>query len=283
MVSVREQFALDPMLPQPHRIERVRRETHDVFTLELQPIQRVNVMRFAPGQFNMLYVFGTGESALSISGDPAKTDKLIHTIRAVGTVTQAMQKLKRGDVIGVRGPFGSAWPVGAAEGRDVVIVTGGIGLAPLRPVIYHVLGNREKYGRLVLLFGARTPRDLLFARELEQWRGQFDFEVEITLDSASNDWRGNVGVVTTLIPRANFDSHESVAMICGPEVMLRFTVQELTKRGVSTDRIFVTMERNMKCAVGFCGHCQYGPHFVCKDGPVFRLDHIVALFGKREI
>lgn len=274
---------LDPMLPVLHRIERVRRETHDVFTLELKPVHGAPVMRFAPGQFNMLYVFGTGESAISISGDPTDDSKLIHTIRAVGTVTNALQKLKRGDEVGVRGPFGSAWPVVEAEGSDVVIVTGGIGLAPLRPVIYHVLAHREKYGRFALLFGARTPRDLLFARELEKWRGQFDFEVEVTLDTASSDWRGNVGVVTSLIPRANFDSHDSVAMICGPEVMMRFTVQELTKRGLTTDRIFVTMERNMKCAVGFCGHCQYGPHFVCKDGPVFRFDRIAALFGKREI
>lgn len=283
MVSIREQLNHDPMLPQPHRIERVRRETHDVFTLELKPINESCVMQFAPGQFNMLYVFGTGESAISISGDPNDNNKLIHTIRAVGTVTNAMQKLKRGDVIGVRGPFGSVWPVLKAEGSDVVIVTGGIGLAPLRPVIYHVLANREKYGRFVLLFGARSPRDLLFARELEKWRGQFDFEVEVTLDTASSDWRGNVGVVTTLIPRANFDPHDSVAMICGPEVMMRFTVQELTKRGLTTDRIFVTMERNMKCAIGFCGHCQYGAHFVCKDGPVFRFDRIASLFGRREI
>lgn len=273
----------DIMLPVPHRIERVRRETHDVFTLELRPVNSARVMEFAPGQFNMLYAFGTGESAISISGDPHQPDKLIHTIRAVGTVTNAMQKLKRGDVIGVRGPFGSAWPVVEAEGSDIVIVTGGIGLAPLRPVIYHVLANRQKYGRFVLLFGARSPRDLLFARELEKWRGQFDFAVEVTLDTASSDWRGNVGVVTTLIPRATFDPRDSVAMICGPEVMMRFTVQELTKRGVTTDRIFVTMERNMKCAVGFCGHCQYGAHFVCKDGPVFRFDRIAGLFGKREI
>jgi NAD(P)H-flavin reductase len=273
----------DPMLPAPYRIERVRRETHDVFTLELAPVNGGGVRQFAPGQFNMLYVFGTGEVAISISGDPNDKSKLIHTVRAVGTVTKAMQKLRRGDCVGVRGPFGSAWPVAEAEGRDVVIVTGGIGLAPLRPVIYHVLAHRERYGRFVLLFGARTPRDLLFARELEKWRGQFDFEVELTLDTASSDWRGNVGVVTTLLPRATFDPQDSVAMICGPEVMMRFTVQELQQRGLSTEHIFITMERNMKCAVGFCGHCQYGAHFVCKDGPVFRFDRVTALFGKREI
>jgi NAD(P)H-flavin reductase len=273
----------DPMLPAPHRIVRVRRETHDVFTLALKPLNEAPMMSFAPGQFNMLYVFGTGEVAISISGDAARNDKLIHTVRAVGTVTKAMQKLKRGDVIGVRGPFGSSWPVQEAEGKDVVIVTGGIGLAPLRPVIYHVLANREKYGRFALLFGARSPRDLLFARELEQWRGQFDFAVEVTLDTAPSDWRGNVGVVTTLIPRANFDANNCVAMICGPEVMMRFTVQELRKRGLRDEHIFVTLERNMKCAIGFCGHCQYLPYFICKEGPVFSFDRIATWFGQREI
>ncbi len=272
----------DPMLPEPHRLERVRRETHDTFTLELKPAQG-NVKPFAPGQFNMLYVFGTGESAISISGDPADTDTLVHTVRAVGTVTRAMQKLRRGDMIGVRGPFGSAWPVAEAEGSDVVIVTGGIGLAPLRPVIYRVLAHREKYGRVALLYGARTPRDLLFQRELEKWRSLFDLEVEITLDTASGDWRGNVGVVTRLIPAAPFDSLNAVALICGPEVMIRFTVLELHKRGMSDDNIYLSMERNMKCAIGFCGHCQFGPTFICKDGPVFRYDRIGAWLGKREI
>jgi len=272
----------EPMLPVPHRLERVRRETHDTFTLELKPAQGA-VKPFAPGQFNMLYVFGTGESAISISGDPADTDTLVHTVRAVGTVTKALQQLRRGDVIGVRGPFGSAWAIAKAEGSDMVIVTGGIGLAPLRPVIYHVLAHREKYGRIALLYGARTPRDLLFQRELEQWRSRFDLEVEVTLDTATDDWRGNVGVVTRLIPAAPFDALNAVALICGPEVMMRFAVLELHKRGVRDENIYLSMERNMKCAIGFCGHCQFGPTFICKDGPVFRYDRIREWLGKREI
>lgn len=271
------------MFPEPYRIEKMRRETHDSFTLELKPVNFKQPFRFAPGQFNMLYVFGIGEAAISISGDPFDSTSLIHTVRAVGTVTKAMQKLKRGDVIGVRGPFGSRWPVEQAEGRDIVIITGGIGLAPLRPVIYHILANRPKYGKFVLLYGARTPRDLLYERELEKWRGQFSFDVEVTLDTATSNWHGNVGVVTRLIPRAQFDPRETIAMICGPEVMMRFTIQELIKRGLTGDRIFLTMERNMKCAIGFCGHCQYGPHFICKDGPVFGFDQVSNLFGKREI
>lgn len=272
----------DPMLPEPHRLERVRRETHDTFTLELKPAQG-DVKTFAPGQFNMLYVFGTGESAISISGDPADTDTLVHTVRAVGTVTKALRKLRRGDMIGVRGPFGSAWPVAEAEGSDVVIVTGGIGLAPLRPVIYRVLAHRKNYRRVALLYGARTPRDLLFQRELEQWRSRFDLEVEVTLDTASGDWRGNVGVVTRLIPATPFDSLNTVALICGPEAMMRFAVLELQKRGMSDENIYLSMERNMKCAIGLCGHCQFGPTFICKDGPVFRYDRIREWLGKREI
>lgn len=274
---------VDPMLPVPHRIVRMRRETHDVFTLELAPLDGAPPMRFQPGQFNMLYVFGVGESAISVSGDPANAKSLVHTVRAVGTVTNAMSKLKRGDVLGVRGPFGAPWPVAEAIGKDVVLIAGGIGLAPLRPVMNHMLANRKNYGRVVLLYGARTPADLLFERELESWRGRFDLSVEATLDSASPDWRGHVGVVTTLIGRSQFDPLDSIAMMCGPEVMMRFSIQELQKRGLSVEQIYVSMERNMKCAIGFCGHCQYGPAFVCKDGPVFRYDRIERLFKLREI
>lgn len=274
--------AAEPMLPEPHRLERVRRETYDTFTLELTPAQGA-VKAFAPGQFNMLYVFGIGESAISISGDPADRDTLVHTVRAVGTVTRAMQKLRRGDVIGVRGPFGSCWPVREAEGNDLVIVGGGIGLAPLRPVIRHVMAQREKYGRVALLYGARSPRDLLFQRELERWRSRFDLEVEVTLDTALGNWHGNVGVVTRLILAAPFDSLNAVALICGPEVMMRFSVQELHKRGVSDENIYLSLERNMKCAIGFCGHCQFGPTFICKDGPVFRYDRIREWLWRREI
>ena len=274
----------DPMLPQLYRVRRKRREIHDTFTLELEPMNNSTVVpHFAAGQFNMLYVFGVGEVPISISGDPARPEVLVHTVRRAGVVTTALCDLKRGDVVGLRGPFGSHWPVEEAEGNDVVIVAGGIGLAPLRPALYHLLANREKYGRIVLLYGARTPRDLLYRQELHRWRGRFDMDVEITVDSAANGWRGNVGVVTTLIPRATFDPLDTIALVCGPEVMMRFTVLELQKRGIPSEHIYISMERNMKCAIGFCGHCQFGPNFICKDGPVFRFDHVQPIFGKREI
>jgi NAD(P)H-flavin reductase len=186
-------------------------------------------------------------------------------------------------VIGVRGPFGSHWPIELAQGKDVVIVAGGIGLAPLRSAMYQITAQREQYGKVALLYGARTPADILYRRELERWRGHFDLEVYVTVDHASSAWSGSVGVVTKLIPRATFDPDNTVAFICGPEVMMRFTVKELEKEGVAADHMYISMERNMKCAVGFCGHCQYGPHFVCKDGPVFQYSRVQSLFTKREI
>jgi NAD(P)H-flavin reductase len=275
------------MLPSPWQIRRVFQETPDTFTWELEaeavPGAEDEPFSFLPGQFNMLYVFGVGEVPISISGDPANQQRLVHTTRAVGSVTKAMQKLKRADVIGVRGPFGSPWPVEEARGSDVVIVAGGLGLAPLRPALYRILAERQHYGRVALLYGARTPEDILYKKELEHLRARRDLEVGITVDRASDAWRGNVGVVTTLIPPAHFDPQETIALVCGPEIMMRFTIQALQKRGVPDEQIFVSMERNMKCALGFCGHCQYGPHFICKDGPVFSYSRIADWFAKREV
>ncbi len=273
----------DPMLTQPHRIKALRKETSDTFTFELRRTDASTMAPFKPGQFNMLYVYGIGEVAISISGDPAEPDTLVHTTRAVGTVTRAMDRLRAGQVIGVRGPYGHGWPIEEAEGQDIVVVTGGIGLAPLRPLIYHVIANRNRYGRLVLLYGARTPNDILYRREIERWRGRFDLDVLITVDRSIGNWRGHVGVVTQLIPRAPFDPYHAVAFVCGPEIMMKYTIEALVKRGLPSDDVYVSMERNMKCAVGFCGHCQYGPKFVCKEGPVFRYDDVKRLFDIWEV
>jgi NAD(P)H-flavin reductase len=273
----------DPMLPQLYRVQHVRREIPDTFTLELVPEEGGDIPPFATGQFNMLYVFGVGEIPISISGDPAKRKPLVHTTRAVGTVSKAMRELKPDDVIGVRGPFGSHWPIEQAEGKDVVIAAGGIGLAPLRSVMYHIISHREKYGKAILLYGARTPADLLYRRELEHWRAHFDLEVYVTVDHGTGSWRGSVGVVTRLIPRAPFDPQNTLAMVCGPEIMMRFTAAEFEKRGVAKENIYISMERNMKCAIGLCGHCQYVPHFVCKDGPVFQYSQVQGLLTKWEV
>ncbi len=272
-----------PMVPEPYCVQRVRQETRDTFTLELRSSNGAARPAFAPGQFNMLYVFGVGEIPISISGDPTSSKALVHTTREVGPVTKALRNLKRGDEMGVRGPFGTQWPVEQAVGSDVLIVAGGIGLAPLRPALYAILANREKYGRVVLLYGTRTPEDILYRKELERWRARFDLNVYVTVDRAVGAWRGNVGVVTSLIRRAGFDPQNGIALVCGPEVMMRFAIQELQKRGVGTDRIYLSMERNMKCAIGFCGHCQFGPSFICKEGPVFRYDKMETFFLLREV
>jgi len=273
----------DVMSVRPFKINRVSKETADTFTMELDPGNGKNGYAFEPGQFNMLYVFGVGEVPISISGDPSKAKTLVHTVRAVGGATRAMKKLKAGDFLGVRGPYGKSWPVVEAVGHDVVIVAGGIGLAPLRPVIYHLLSNREKYGKIAILYGARSPEEMLFLKDLEKWRARFDLETLLTVDRASGSWRGNVGVVTTLIGRVSFDPMHCLSMVCGPEIMMRFTVMELQKRGLPDDKVFVSMERNMKCGVGLCGHCQMGASFVCKDGPVYRYSEIQGIFTKREL
>ncbi len=222
----------NPMLPDLFRVERRIKETHDTFTLELAARNPQQQFSFAPGQFNMLYVYGVGEVPISISGDPAQPERLIHTTRAVGTVTQAMSRLRAGDLLGVRGPYGTAWPIEEAKGQDVLLIAGGIGLAPLRPALYTILSRRAEYGKVILLYGARTPTDLLFFKELERWRGRFDMQVRATVDQASGEWLGNVGVVTRLIAGAHYDPSQALAMICGPEVMMRFTIIELQRQGV---------------------------------------------------
>jgi NAD(P)H-flavin reductase len=267
-------------VPQPLRVARIRRETADVATLDLMPALP---FAFAAGQFNMLYAFGLGEVAISISGDPATPDRIVHTVRAVGAVSGALKRLRRDAVVGVRGPYGSCWPVAEAEGSDVVFIAGGLGLAPLRPAIYGVLARRRHYGRVVLLYGARGPGDILYRRELQAWRRRLDVDIEVTVDHAGADWHGNVGVVPALIARISFDPQHAVALICGPEIMMRFTIAALRDRGLAAEQIYLSMERNMKCAVGLCGRCQFGPAFVCRDGPVFRFDRIAPVFGLREI
>lgn len=273
----------EPMVPARWRAESFHRETRDTFTLALVPADGAAPFPFEPGQFNMLYAFGVGEVPISISGDSAHPERLIHTIRSVGPVTAAMSRLKRSQMIGVRGPYGAAWPVEEARGHDVVVVAGGIGLAPLRPAIYYILAHRQEYGRVVVIYGARTPADMLYVRELETWRGRFDLDVQVTVDAAGSDWRGNVGVAGTLLPRVRFEPDDAIAMICGPEIMMRFTAIDLAKTGVADGRIYLSMERSMKCALGFCGHCQYGPTFVCKDGPVFQYSVLAPLLRVREV
>ena len=270
------------MAPRLARVRRRRRDGPDVWTLDIET-EEADGLLFAPGQFNMLTAFGVGEVPISFSGDPAEPSRLVHTIRAVGPVSTALARLGPGEPIGLRGPFGAGWPMAEAAGRDVMIVTGGLGLAPVRPVLYRLLAERERYGHIVLLHGARSPNDILFRRELEMWLRRHEIDIEVTVDHAISDWRGHVGVVTTLIPRAAFDPRHAIALVCGPEVMMRFVITGLRDAGVADDAIYLSMERNMKCAIGSCGHCQFGTVFVCRDGPVFRYDRVSQLLALKEI
>lgn len=275
-------LSAEPFVPLPYRVQRVHRELADVVTLEVVPCQGT-APAFEHGQFNMLTVFGVGEAAISISGSPVGASGFLHTVRDVGAVSHALGALEAGAIIGLRGPFGAGWPVASAAGADVVIVAGGLGLAPLRSAIEAILVDRGRYGHVAILFGCRHPADMLFRHTLEQWRLRLDVQVEVTVDHADAGWHGHVGVVPGLLRRVAFDPLETVALVCGPEVMMRFTAAGLHEAGVPPERIYLSMERNMKCAIGLCGHCQFGPAFVCKDGPVFRLDGIERIFHGREI
>jgi len=270
----------DSMVPRMAQVRRVIRESHDTVSIVIEDTQ---AHPFMPGQFNMLYVFGAGEAAISISSGEGGV--LTHTVRAVGSVTRPLAAVKRGAVIGVRGPFGQGWPVEAAENRGgtTMLLAGGIGLAPLRPVIYRFLRERRAEERLVLLYGARSATEMIYRRELERWALEGAIEVHVIVDRAAPTWRGRVGVLTDLLDGCALEPAQTIAMVCGPEVMMRAATRALAGRGLAAEDVYLSMERNMKCAVGMCGHCQFGPSFICKDGPVFRLPQIEPLLGLREI
>lgn len=271
-----------PFAPLPYRVARRRRETKEVVTLELEP-DGAAIDPPAPGQFTMVAPFGLGEVPISVSADAGLGAPLSHTIRSVGAVTAALCALHAGDPVGVRGPFGTGWDVDSTGGHDLVLVAGGIGLAPLRPVMQRALAERERYGRIVVLVGARSPDDLPFRQDLQSWRRHLDVEVFVTVDYADPSWRGDVGVVTELVPRAPFDPQQAIAMVCGPEVMMRFVARALEKRGVVAERIRVSLERNMKCGIGQCGHCQLGSMIVCRDGPVVDYERARRLLAVWEL
>jgi NAD(P)H-flavin reductase len=270
---------MNPYVPLMLPIARATRELADVFSWTFDTPAG---FAFRAGQFNMLYVHGVGEVPISITGDPNDPGRLVHTIRAVGTVTRVMDRLVPGDLCGVRGPYGSAWPLDEIRGRDVLVIAGGLGLAPLRPAILQLLANRGDYGRVVILAGARSPADLLFRAELQQWRGRFDVRLEAIVDVAGRDWLGPVGVVTKLLDDVPIEPDDA-ALVCGPEIMMRFAVRDLQARGLHADSIWISMERSMKCGIGLCGHCQLAGSFVCKDGPVFRFDRVAPYLRVREL
>lgn len=266
------------LLPRAARVRAVRPDTAEASTLYLEID---GAERGAPGQFNMLAPFGVGEAAISLSGTPDGT--VAHTVRSVGPVSEALRRLQPGAEVGVRGPFGVGWPVAAARGHDLVLAAGGIGLAPLRPAVEAVLAERGAFGRVLLLYGARSPADRLYVADLEAWHEQGGIEVAVTVDYAEPGWTGRVGFVTALLSNIRVDPERTVAFTCGPEVMMRAVANLLAARGVPADAIYLSLERNMKCGLATCGHCQLGPYLVCRDGPVFAFDRVADLLAIREL
>ena len=245
----------------------------------INPAMR-RAFRFVPGQFNMVYAFGVGEVAISIVSDPDEPGLLDHTIRVVGRVTKAIAPLKPGDVLGIRGPFGVGWPLDEARGKNVVIVTGGLGCAPVVGAIEYILRRRDQYGAVKILHGVKTPHDLLYRGRFDAWRRHADTEVLLTSDQPAKTWRHRVGVVTDLFEQVSIDPAKSMVLMCGPEVMMCLGVPILMRRGIPATGIYVSLERHMECGIGLCGHCQLGPYFLCKEGPVMRYDRVAPLLGK---
>lgn len=252
---------LGALTPRPYRVAARKQETADTWTVTLESVG-APAPEIAPGQFMMVYVFGVGEVPISVSGRP-----VILTVRSVGSVSRAICHIEPGAMLLLRGPYGNTWPVDSASGGDVVIVAGGIGLAPLRPVVLRVLERRSEYGRVHLLYGARTPRDLLYTEQLDEWGEEID--VVVTVDAPSDGWGGRVGVVPQLVAMAEFAPGATTAFVCGPEIMMRYAAAALEERGVERERVILSMERHMDCGVGLCGHCQLGPTLICRDGPVY--------------
>jgi NAD(P)H-flavin reductase len=282
MVAPPRDVPVDPMIPRAFSVVRTHLDTRDTVTLSLEPLDGAPLEHRA-GQFTMLHAFGVGEVPISICGDPTRPGPLLHTIRDVGAVTHALTGAALGTTVGVRGPFGTGWDVADGMGGDVVLVAGGIGLAPLRPAILEVVSRRADYGRVVLLYGARSPEDILFAEEMASWAKEHDIVVEVTVDYGPPSWTGRVGLVTALVTRAGFDPVHTVALVCGPEVMMRYAATALIARGVPDTSIRLSMERNMKCGVGLCGHCQLRELFLCVDGPVLSYDRLAPLMDVREL
>lgn len=262
-------------------IDKVREsETIHTYRLRILDEQIREQFRFEAGQFNMLYLFGVGEVAISIVSDPDEPELLDHTIRAVGRATKAMADLQPGDVLGIRGPFGRGWPLDEARGHDVVIVTGGLGCAPVVGAIEYIFRRRDQYGSVKILHGVKTPEDLLFRERFDSWRKQPDTEVLLTSDQPGKIWRHHVGVVTELFELVSIDSANTMVLMCGPEIMMRLGVPILLRRGISSTAVYVSLERHMECGIGLCGHCQLGPYFLCKDGPVMRYDRVEPWLGR---
>lgn len=266
----------------PFAVTRREQDTPDTMTMQLAPQDDAGPLLFEPGQFVMIGRLGIGEVPISISGRPGD-ERMVLTIRDVGGVTHDLTSTTVGDTWEVRGPYGTGWRAADANGHDLVVVAGGLGMAPLRPVLYDVCRRRTDYRRVNLLYGARSPAEQLYPDQLLHWQHEHDVDLQVIVDRADPSWHGRVGLVTELVARADIEAETALALVCGPEVMMRFVTTALLDRGVPADRIRWSMERSMACGIGLCGHCQLGPLFVCADGPVLPYDRLRPLVDVREV
>jgi NAD(P)H-flavin reductase len=274
---------MDAGAPHAATVTERTQESPGIFTLKLRfddPALQ-EAYRFAPGQFNMLYQYGVGEAPISIMSDPEERESIGHTIRAVGRVTHGLAALQPGDRVGLRGPFGRGWPLQDIGGNDIVLVTGGLGCAPVVSVIHYVLRRRERFGKLVIIQGVRHAQDLIWREQYDRWAALPNTQVLVAANEGSSGWPWHVGVVTDLFGLAQFNASRAVVMMCGPEGMMRAAATSLIDRGLAEAQIYLSLERNMQCAVGRCGHCQIGGAFVCRDGPVFSWGEIKGLLAHR--
>ena len=257
-------------------------ESPSIFTLSLRLVDSAVARnyRFHAGQFNMLYLYGVGEIPISIVSDPLRPEILKHTIRSVGRVTGGFSKLQPGGHIGLRGPFGRGWPLEAAEGKDVLMITGGLGCAPAVSVVNYIHQRRGRFGRLIIIQGVKHSDDLIWRDRYQVWSNSLDTEVLLAADQSSGNWPWYIGPVTGLIGQVDIDPAQTIVMMCGPEAMMIAATASLQSRGIGDDAIWLSMERNMQCAVRRCGHCQYGARFVCQDGPVFPYPEVRDLFAR---
>jgi NAD(P)H-flavin reductase len=280
VTSVASSYAARVLAPEPARIIEKRtygERLHGYRLRLLDPTARPRY-DFAPGQFNMVYAPGVGEVAISISSDPNE-ELLEHTIRIVGRTTEVIDRFSVGDVVGLRGPYGTGWPLQEARFKDVLVVTGGLGCAPVSGAIEYMIRRRASYGRITILHGVKRPADLAHRERFEAWRRQPDVRVMLTSDQPDRHWRDRTGVVTELFDEVtDLDPSRTVLFMCGPDVMMRHALRFAHARGIPDHRIYVSLERNMKCAVGLCGRCQMGPFFLCKDGPVLEYARIARFF-----
>lgn len=282
MMTIATTSQPNPFVIHPAKILEKRQEAPDIISFRLCFVDsnQRNAFRFQAGQFNMLYVFGVGEVAISIASDPDEPKFLDHTIRVVGRTTQVLGRMGVGETLGIRGPFGQGWPMVEAIGHDIIVATGGLGCAPVVGAIEYMFRRRQDYGKITILHGVKAPHDLLYRERFDRWRRLPDTEVYLTSDEPGKTWHYHIGVVTELFESVSFDPDRTLVMMCGPEIMMRVAANILTHRGLRPDRMHGSLERHMECGIGLCGHCQFGPFFLCKDGPIMRLDKILPFLGK---